>query len=67
MQNIDIKKVANGYLVEVCGDYDEIDEEIYLYKTREEMQSDLENVVQKAHELSEKIRAAKDAKAASKG
>lgn len=64
MQNVDIKSVANGYIVEISGDYDEVEEEVYLYKTREEMEADLKNVIQKAHEATEKIKAAKDAKAA---
>lgn len=51
MQSIDIYKKANGYLVEINGDYGKIEEEVYLYKTREEMEADLPNLVQRAHEI----------------
>lgn len=62
MQDINIEKVANGYLVKIYGDYDEIDEEVFLYKTRLEMETDLVRVIVRAHELYGEIQAKKAAK-----
>lgn len=63
MDTIFIKKVANGYTVEISGHYDfDRDEELYLYKTREEMEADLTNVIERAHQLDAEDKAKKAAK-----
>lgn len=55
MDSVDIYKKANGYLVEISSNYriDDSEEETYLYKTRKEMEADLPNVIQRAHEKHE--------------
>ncbi len=65
METIYIQKVANGYTVEINGDYHvDADDELYLYKTREEMTADLPNVIERAHVLDAEAKAAKAAKEA---
>lgn len=62
MQTVDIKKVANGYLVEISGDYDTIDDEVYMYKTREELEADLVTILVRAHQVYLEVIAKKEAK-----
>ncbi len=51
MKDINIDKKANGYLVEISANYAlaNAEEEVFLYKTREEMEADLPNLVARAH------------------
>jgi hypothetical protein len=60
MENIFIKSVKNGFVVEVSPYGD--DDLVYIYKTKEELLEALPKHVEEAISLSEKARAEKEAK-----
>lgn len=60
METIYIKKYVNGYTVELgwLGD----DEEMYLFKTVEELNAELPSLIARAHQLNEEAKAKREAK-----
>jgi len=56
MEDIYIEKKANAYTVEIQFDYkSDKENEVYFYKTREEMEADLSNIVERAHQVHTEI------------
>ena len=64
MNFITIEKKANCYTVEITSNWraDDSEDELFFYKTREEMEADLLNVIKRAHEKHEEEDAAIAAK-----
>ena len=59
MDYINIEKKANCYTVEINSNWrdDDSEDELFFYKTREEMEADLPNVIKRAHEKHEEEQA----------
>ena len=68
MNRIDIIKKANAYVVEIGADYrmNDSDDEVFFYKTCEEMEADLIHVIGRAHQVNVEIKAKREAKEAAK-
>ena len=64
MQRLYIEKVANGYKVEISGDYgvNDIEDEVYVYSTKDEMEVHLPVLINRAHSIHEQIQANKKKK-----
>lgn len=63
MEYIQIEKKANCYTVEINGNYKyDADDEIYFYKTKEEMVAALPELVERAHAKHEEDKAVHDKK-----
>ena len=60
MENIFIKKVANGFVLEITS-YDD-DDKLYIFKTKEELLEAIPAHVQEAINMAEAKKAEKDAK-----
>lgn len=61
METIYIKKLKNGYTVEL-GFLNDADDEIYLYKTKEELVAALPELIERAHKFYEEQKAKKEEK-----
>ena len=68
MNDIRIEKKANCYTVEVNQDWHsgESEDEVFFYKTKEEMVAALPELVERAHAKAAEDKAAKEAKEAAK-